>query len=191
MTPTSRSGTFSSGVAPGDGSWGIADGTAGSPATGSAGAKPIRKGGCWIAGFGGSKPRPQGLCSGNCGRAGVDCGSACAGHFGLWTLDFRLALLRRDGLGFGLLSVEGEQCFLHRLGDQFPDFKFAVEFHLALGRVDVHVHGGGINFQKQAADRVAAFHQRGVIALEQRVIEAAVFDRTAVDEQVLAFARRA
>ena len=84
-----------------------------------------------------------------------------------------------------------QQRFLHRPGDQFPDFKFAVEFHLALGRVNVHVHGRGINFQEQAADRVTALHQRGVITLEQRVIEAAIFDRAAVDEQVLAFARRA
>ena len=49
---------------------------------------------------------------------------------------------------------------MHGLRDEFADFKFAVEFHLALGRMDVHVHGGGINFQKQAADRIAAFHQR-------------------------------
>ena len=80
---------------------------------------------------------------------------------------------------------------MHRLGDQFPDFKFAVEFHLALGRMNIHVHAGGINFQKQAADRVAAFHQRGVIAFEQRVVESAIFDGAAVDEQVLALARRA
>ena len=48
--------------------------------------------------------------------------------FGLWVL------------GFGLLSVKREQRFLDRLGDKFADFKLTVKFHLALGRMDVHVH---------------------------------------------------
>ena len=66
-----------------------------------------------------------------------------------------------------------------------------MEFHLALGGMDVHVHGGGINFQKQAADRVTALHQRCVITFDERIIDAAILDRAAVDENELAIARRA
>ena len=87
--------------------------------------------------------------------------------------------------------MKRQQRFLDRLRDKFPDFKFAVKFHLALGRMDVHVHRRGINFQKQAADRITAFHQRRVVTFEQRVVEPAIFDRAPVDEQMLALARRA
>ena len=80
---------------------------------------------------------------------------------------------------------------MHGLRDELADFKLAVEFHLALGRMDVHVHGGGVNFEEQAADRIAAFHQRVVITLDEGVIDAAVFHRAAVDENELAVARRA
>ena len=77
---------------------------------------------------------------------------------------------------------------MHGLRHEFPHFKFAVEFHLALGRVDVHVHGGGINFEEQAADRITAFHQRIMITLDQRVVDAAIFNGPAVDENELAVA---
>ena len=87
--------------------------------------------------------------------------------------------------------MKRQQRVMHGLRDEFSHFKFAVEFHLALGGMDVHVHGGGINFEKQAADRIAAFHQRVVIALDERVIDAAIFHRPAVDENELAVARRA
>ena len=46
--------------------------------------------------------------------------------------------------------MERQQRFLNRLRDQFADFKFAVKFHLALGRMNIHIHRRGINFQKQA-----------------------------------------
>ena len=87
--------------------------------------------------------------------------------------------------------MKREQCFFDRLGDKFADFKFAVKFHLALGGMDIHVHGGGVNFQKEAADRVAALHQRRVVTLDERIIDAAIFHGPAVDENKLAVARRA
>ena len=87
--------------------------------------------------------------------------------------------------------MERQQRFLDRLRDKFPDFKFAVKFHLAFGRMNVHVHRSGITFEEQAADRVTAFHQRRVIAFDERVVEPAIFNRAAVDEQMLALARRA
>ena len=87
--------------------------------------------------------------------------------------------------------MKRQQRIMHGLGGEFPHFKFAVEFHLALGGMDVHVHGGGINFEKQTADRIAAFHQRVVIALDERIIDAAIFHRPAVHKNKLAVARRA
>ena len=99
--------------------------------------------------------------------------------FGLWDLDF------------GLLPMKREQSFLDGLRDEFSNLKLAVKFHFALGGMDVHVHGGGINFQEQAADRIAALHQRVVIALDERIIDAAIFHGPAVDKNKLAVARRA
>src|SRR5277367_4675343 len=87
--------------------------------------------------------------------------------------------------------MKREQGFLDSLRDEFSDFKFAVKFHLALGGMDVHVHGSRINFKKQAADRITAFHQRRVIAFDERVIDAAIFHRTTIHENELAIARRA
>ncbi len=87
--------------------------------------------------------------------------------------------------------MKREQGFLDRLRDEFSDFKLAMEFHLALGGMDVHVHGGGINFEKQAADRITAFHQRIVIAFDERVIDAAIFHGPTVHKNKLAVARRA
>ena len=54
--------------------------------------------------------------------------------------------------------------------------------------MDVHVDQGRIDFQEQAADRIAALHQRGVVALDQRQIQTAMLDGTAVDEEVLVLA---
>ena len=45
--------------------------------------------------------------------------------------------------------MECEQRLGHRLGDQFPDFKFTVESHFALGRMNVHVDGSGIHFDNR------------------------------------------
>ncbi len=53
--------------------------------------------------------------------------------------------------------------------------------------MNVDIHTGGIDFQKQAADRVTALHQRGVIAFQEREVQAAVFHRAAIDEQMLLF----
>src|SRR5271156_1650969 len=86
--------------------------------------------------------------------------------------------------------MKREQRIAHGLGGEFADLKLAVEFHLALGGMNVHVHGGGINFEKQAADRVAAFHQRRVVAFDERVVKPAIFDRAAIDEQMLTLSRR-
>ena len=87
--------------------------------------------------------------------------------------------------------MECQQRFPNRLGDQLPDFRFAMKFHLALGRMNVYIHRRRINFQEQAADRVTALHQRRVITFDERVVESAVFHRAAVDKNKLAVARRA
>jgi hypothetical protein len=55
--------------------------------------------------------------------------------------------------------VEFGQRFADGLGDGTADGHFVVEFHLAFGGVNVHVHVGWIEFDEKAADRVAAFHQ--------------------------------
>ena len=87
--------------------------------------------------------------------------------------------------------MKREQGFLDGLRDKFSDFKLAMKFHFSLGRMDVHVHSGGIDFEKEAADRITAFHQRRVIAFDERIVDAAIFHRSAIDENKLAVARRA
>ena len=87
--------------------------------------------------------------------------------------------------------MKTKQCFTHGLCDQLPDFSFPMEFNLAFGRMNVHVHFGRIDFHQQAANRIAPFHERRVIAFQQRVIESAIFHRTAVYEEMLVLARGA
>ena len=77
------------------------------------------------------------------------------------------------------------------LGDQPADLRLAMKSDLALGRMDIHIHGGRINFQKQAANGIAPFHQGSVVSLEQREIQPAILDRPAVNEQMLVRTRRA
>jgi hypothetical protein len=74
----------------------------------------------------------------------------------------------RDGMEFE--NVSRTACATSRAP------RLAMKLHLAFGGMNVHVHARGINFQKQTADRVTAFHQRGVIAFEQREVDASIFD---------------
>src|ERR1039458_7885266 len=116
MTPTSRSGTLSSGMPLEGGSWEVADrasdsagdggwtppslcfsatggedGVCGSLATGLDGAKPIRNGDCSPGDFGGSIAGDGFSFSGKFGSAGAGWSSVCLTawtlDFGLWTLD--------------------------------------------------------------------------------------------------------
>ena len=63
-----------------------------------------------------------------------------------------------------------------------------MELHFALGRVNVDIHGGGVDFQKQAAHWIPSLHERGVIALNERVINPPIFDGPAIDEDKLSIA---
>jgi hypothetical protein len=87
-------------------------------------------------------------------------------------------------------GMEFEKRLTHSLRHEPAHVGFAMKLHLAFGGMNIHVHRCGINFQKQTADRVTAFHQRGVIAFEQREVDASIFDRTAIHENVLIIARR-
>ena len=78
-----------------------------------------------------------------------------------------------------------EQRFADRLGHEPSHRAFLVEFYLSFGGMNIDVHGGRIDFQKESADRIAPFHERGVIAFQQRIIESAILNRPAVDEKVL------
>ena len=85
----------------------------------------------------------------------------------------------------------GQQGLADRASDKPANGPLVAEFHLALSGVDIDVDQAGRHFEKQAAHRVAALHEAGVIAFEHGVMEAAVVDGTAVDEQVLIFSRGA
>lgn len=78
-----------------------------------------------------------------------------------------------------------EEGFADGAGDEAADGAFLAEFHLAFGRVDIDVDGGGIDFEEETADGVTTLHEGGVIALGEGVVEAPVFDGAPVDEQVL------
>ncbi len=85
--------------------------------------------------------------------------------------------------------MKTEQSFANGLGHQAAHLAFLVELHFALGGVDVDVHGGGIDFEEEAADRETALHQGGVVAFEQGEIQAAIFHGAAVHEEMLIFTR--
>ena len=116
----------------------------------------------WTAGCGAEKP----ICNGGCRRVAAAVRQRHAvlnfrfsGNSAGWRGQSAQLLLALGvsaleiRLWFFRLGDETPAAFRDRLRDEFADLKFAMEFHLALGGMDVHVHGGGINFQKQAADR--------------------------------------
>src|ERR1043166_3717921 len=105
------------------------------------------------------------------------------GGFGLWTVGSGLWTVDS-----GIRTVELEQGLPNGLSDEAAHFGFAMESYFAFGGMDVHVHGSRSDFEKETADRVAPFHQGGVIAFEQGEVESAIFHGAAVDERVLVLA---
>jgi hypothetical protein len=57
--------------------------------------------------------------------------------------------------------------------------------HLGLGRVDIHVDFGGGHLKSQEAAGKTADHQQPTIRFAQGMLQGAVADRPAVEEQVL------
>ena len=84
-----------------------------------------------------------------------------------------------------------QQRLPHGLRHQAADFRLAMKFHLSFRGVNVDVHRCRVNFQKQAAHRIAPLHQRGVVTFQQREVQPAILHRPTVDEQALVFARSA
>ena len=87
--------------------------------------------------------------------------------------------------------MKSQQRLADRLRNQAARLRFAMKFYFSLGRMDVDVHRSRINFQKQAKDWIAAFHECRVIALQQCKIQPAIFHWPAIHEQVLFITRRA
>ena len=87
--------------------------------------------------------------------------------------------------------MKRQQRLLHGLREQPPHIPLVMELHLALGRVDVDVHLGRVDLDEQAAERELPLHQRGVVALDEGTVEAAILDRPPVDKQMLVGAGRA
>jgi hypothetical protein len=81
-----------------------------------------------------------------------------------------------------------QQGFSHGLSRQLPHGSFSAKLHFALGRVNIHVHGGGVEFEEQTADGITALHQSGVIPLNEREVESAVLHRAPVHEKMLVIA---
>jgi hypothetical protein len=84
-----------------------------------------------------------------------------------------------------------KQRFAHSLGRPLANHPFVVEFHLALGGMNVDVDARRIHLEKEATERVTPFHERGVITFKQREVEATILHWTPVDEEMLVFARGA
>src|ERR1041384_7246802 len=82
----------------------------------------------------------------------------------------------------------GEECLADGFSHRLSHGSFVMKLHLAFGGMDVHVDSGGVDFKKQAARWIAAFHQCRVIALQKSEIESAIFHGAAVHEQMLVFA---
>jgi hypothetical protein len=81
-----------------------------------------------------------------------------------------------------------EQGLTNGLGDRLANGFFRMEFNLAFGRVNVDIDLARIDFQKQTTHGETSLHQRGVVALDQRKIEPAVFHGPAIDEKILGVA---
>ncbi len=61
---------------------------------------------------------------------------------------------------------------------------------LGFCRMDVDVDLIGRKLQKQKGDRISARHQQPAIRLAERVLQRAVLDEAAIEEQILALPRR-
>jgi hypothetical protein len=81
--------------------------------------------------------------------------------------------------------METLQRLAHRLGDPLAHGSLVMEFHLAFRGMNVHVHFRRIHFDKETANRVASFHERGVIPFEQGEIDASILHRAPVDKNTL------
>ena len=108
-------------------------------------------------------------------------------EFGLVCWGRRSGGGRRGGTGRCLFRgrVEPQEGFANRLGQQLAHGPFAMEFHLALGRVDVDVHLRRIDFEKQAANRVAVLSSTPCGSPPTSEIDAAILHRPAVDKNML------
>ena len=78
----------------------------------------------------------------------------------------------------------------NRFRDEPADRTFPVEFHFPLGGVDIDINGRGIDLEEKAANRIAALHERGVVAFHQGEIQPAIFHRALIDEQMLVVTSR-
>ena len=74
------------------------------------------------------------------------------------------------------------------MNNRFTDCSRIAKTHFAFCRVNVYVDRRGIDFEKEATDRVAPFHQRRVIAFHQGEIQTAILHRAFVDEEMLILA---
>ena len=74
------------------------------------------------------------------------------------------------------------QALQHGPDDKAPHQSLAAEAHLALCRMHVHVHLGGIEVKEEHRDRIAALGQRSRVGFDHRVVQRATIHRAAVDE---------
>ena len=113
-------------------------------------------------------------------------GRGC-GHWRAFDFQFRAGIF---GLSLARRCVKIQQGPARRFGGVTAHRFLLMKLHLAFGRMNVHVHPGGVEFEEQTADRIASLHQRGVITFQERVVQRAVVDGPTVDEEVLVLARR-
>src|SRR5260370_27384395 len=79
--------------------------------------------------------------------------------------------------------------FLNTTRNGFANCVRIPKTHFALGRMDVHIHGAGIELEKKESHRILSFHQRGVITFARRRRDEWTFNRAAVHENQLLGAR--
>jgi hypothetical protein len=66
--------------------------------------------------------------------------------------------------------------------DEAAHGRLAAEADFAFGRVHVYVHGGGVDFEEDEGDGIAALGERFVEAFDERVVERAAVHGAVVDE---------
>ena len=116
-------------------------------------------------------------------RSRGDGGGVVEGKAGLVGGDGVLRLRGgQDGLGPGAVPAEGGQ---HRVVHGGKHLLLALEFHLRLGGVDVHVHRVGLDGEVQHAAGETANHLLVFVGFLQRGHHGAALDVAAIDEKVL------
>ena len=87
-----------------------------------------------------------------------------------------------------MLETNPATVLAKRLADGFDDDALNkgvfAEADFAFGGMDVHIHAGGIDFQEEETNRITSPHERGMIGLDQPIINGPAINGARIDKAI-------